>query len=276
MQGGFTVTGTKQFIWIGSRIAEERDANNVVTRRFYPQGEQISGASYYYTRDHLGSVRELTDSTGAVRARYDYDPYGYRTKLSGDLDAEFGYTGHYYHQPSGLNLALYRADDAATGRWLNRDPIGEKGGLNLYAYVGNDPAANIDPLGLWDINLLPPWDPYHAAGDRTPLSDKELTVGGHGGPSSMIDSNGNELSPTKLADLIRNDPKYDPSNPVRLQVCQTGRQLYPEATPYGQQLANALGSDVLAPTGNVILSDSGNTWLRWGYYRRFTPQKLSQ
>ncbi len=73
-----SVTSTKQFVWNGNLMAEERDANNVVTRRFYPQGEQISGASYYYMRDHSGSVRELTDSTGAVRARYDYDPYGKR------------------------------------------------------------------------------------------------------------------------------------------------------------------------------------------------------
>jgi hypothetical protein len=39
------------------------------------------------TLDHLGSVREMTDATGALRVRYDYAPYGSRTKLSGDLDA---------------------------------------------------------------------------------------------------------------------------------------------------------------------------------------------
>lgn len=143
------VLSTKQFIWNGNSIAEERDANNVATRRFYPQGEQISGASYYYARDHLGSVRELTDSTGAVRARYDYDPYGVRTKLSGDLDAGFGYTAHYYHQPSGLNLAVYRAYDGGNGRWLSRDPIGERAGTNLYEYVNNDPVRWTDPLGLY-------------------------------------------------------------------------------------------------------------------------------
>jgi RHS repeat-associated protein len=145
------VTGTKQFIWNGSSIVEERDANNVVTRRFYPQGEQISGASYYYTRDHLGSVRELTDTTGTIRARYDYDPYGYRTKVSGDLDASFGYTGHYFHQASGLNLARYRAYDASVGRWINRDPGDNpemSQGPNLYLYVDNDPVNSIDVFGL--------------------------------------------------------------------------------------------------------------------------------
>lgn len=70
LQAATQVASTKQFIWIGNRIAEERDANNNVVRRFYPQGEQISGSSYYYTRDHLASVRELTDSTaGHIRIR---------------------------------------------------------------------------------------------------------------------------------------------------------------------------------------------------------------
>jgi RHS repeat-associated protein len=189
------------------------------------------------------------------------------------LFPDFAFTGHYYHSRSGLYLAPYRAYNPSLGRWISRDPIGEYGGINLYAYVGNSPLNRIDPLGLWDINLLPWSDPFHGAGDLTPLSPDQLTVGGHGGPSSMIDSNGNDLSPTKLADLIRNNPKYDPNKPVRLEVCQTGRQVDPGALPFGQQLANALGSDVLAPTGNVILSPSGNTWLRWGYYQRFYQQK---
>ncbi len=127
---------------------EERNASNVVTRRFYHQGEQISGANYYYMRDHLGSVRELTDSTGAVRARYDYNAYGYRTKLSGDLDTPFGFTGFYYHAYSGLNLALYRAYDFGTGRWLSTDPIEESGDVNLYRYVSNKPLSRTDLLGL--------------------------------------------------------------------------------------------------------------------------------
>ena len=59
-----------------------------------------------------------------MRARYDYDPYGKVTKTSGDLEAEFAYTGHRRHAPTGLHLALYRAYDAELGRWLSRDPVG--------------------------------------------------------------------------------------------------------------------------------------------------------
>jgi RHS repeat-associated protein len=140
---------TKQFIWIGTQIAEERDENNLVTRRYSAEGEQRIGdwdaGLYYYSRDHLGSIRELTDSAGSVRASYDYDPYGQRTALNDSLEVDFGYTGHYFHAPSNLYLAPYRAYDATIGRWLSRDPIGEAGGINLYGYVGNN------PLNLWDL-----------------------------------------------------------------------------------------------------------------------------
>ncbi len=151
------IATTKQFVWVGNQVAEERDANNNVTKRFYRQGVQLTQPTtlnLYYSRDHLGSVRELTDSIGAVRARYDYDPYGNRTKVSGDLDADFGFTGYYYHQASGLNLAPYRGYDPAVGRWLNRDPIGEAGGNNLYSYVLNNPVLLVDPFGLDAILTL--------------------------------------------------------------------------------------------------------------------------
>jgi RHS repeat-associated protein len=143
-----TVTSTKNFVWDGSQTAEERDAANQVTKRFFARGEQTEGTVYYYTHDHLGSMREMTDSTGIIRARYDYDPFGNRTKLSGDLDCDMGYTGHYFHASSHLHLSLYRPFDSVLGRWISRDPIGEDGGVNLYGYVENQPINANDPLGL--------------------------------------------------------------------------------------------------------------------------------
>ena len=141
------VTATKNLIGVGSEIFEERDATNNVTKRYYAQGMQVGPANLYYTRDHLGSVRELTDSSGAVQARYDYDPYGRRTKLTGSLDADFGFTGFYFHSQSGLNFSRTRAYDADLGRWISRDPIEENGGMNLYRYVQNSPAIYVDPSG---------------------------------------------------------------------------------------------------------------------------------
>jgi RHS repeat-associated protein len=161
-------TSDRRYVWAGgNQPAEERDATtNAVTKRFFEEGEQrIGGADagfYYYAKDHLGSNREITNSTGAIAARYDFDLWGKRTKISGAFDSEVGYTGHHHHAKSGLVLTWYRAYDAELGRWLSADPLGEAGGLNLYGYVGNDPVIYTDSLGLayWDISFsffLPTW-----------------------------------------------------------------------------------------------------------------------
>jgi len=141
---------TRRFVWEGSRIAEEKDGQSNLLKRYFGQGVQVVSGDkpglYYYTRDHLGSIRELTDATGALRARYSYDLWGKRTKISGDLDADFGYTG-YWELENGLKLTWYRAYSAGLGKWLSRDPIEEKGGLNLYGYAGNRPTRFTDSKG---------------------------------------------------------------------------------------------------------------------------------
>jgi RHS repeat-associated protein len=154
VQEKFNGTVIKQWVWNRATPAEERDGSNAVTKRFYGFGEQIGGVAYFFTADHLGSIREMVDSTSLIRARYDYDPYGRITKVSGDLEADFGFTGFYRHQASGLSLALFRAYDPGLGCWLARDPIAENGGINLYGYVGNNPVNRMDVLGL------APGDPY--------------------------------------------------------------------------------------------------------------------
>jgi RHS repeat-associated protein len=149
-----SVTSTKRFVWAGAELCQERNAGGgTITKQFFAQGELRGTTKYFYTRDHLGSVREVLDNTSAIVARYEYDPYGNRT-ATGSFACDFGYTGHYFHAPSGLSLALFRAYDSDSGRWLSRDPIGEAGGIHLYAYVGNNPINAFDPLGLdaceWD------------------------------------------------------------------------------------------------------------------------------
>jgi RHS repeat-associated protein len=149
------VTSDKKYLWDGLEIAEERDTTGaIVLRRFYNQGFVDSdGTALFYTRDHLGSIRELTDGTQAVRARYDYDPYGRMTKIQGDKDSPFTYTGYFWHAPSGLDLTLYRAYDPNLGRWISRDPIQEWGGMNLYAFDGNDPIRSGSLIGLVCVML---------------------------------------------------------------------------------------------------------------------------
>jgi RHS repeat-associated protein len=70
------------------------------------------------------------------------------------VQPDFGYAGLFYHQRSGLYFAQARSYDSGLKRWLNRDPIGEQGGINLYGYVGNRPTILTDPAGL-DSGITP-------------------------------------------------------------------------------------------------------------------------
>jgi len=150
---------TKRLVWVGSQIAEERDGvTNALNKRYSGSEMTIvtgsNSGTYFYTRDHLGSVRELTDVSKTVRARYDYDPYGRRSAnqiTSNPVEVDFGFTGHYFNAPTGLNLALYRAYDPDLGRWISRDPLEDaemSEGPNLYGYCNSDPVDYLDPFGL--------------------------------------------------------------------------------------------------------------------------------
>ena len=113
---------------------------------------------YYYTRDHLGSVRELLNSSGTILTRYSYDAYGNTTTsyLSGSTDATFQYAGMQVHLPSGKYLTWRRIYDALIGRWFSRDPMrgAERSqGPNLYEYVANNPIDDTDPSGLCTVTL---------------------------------------------------------------------------------------------------------------------------
>ena len=76
MDSGGTEPSVKNHLWDGLTIAEERDDSNNVIKKFYAEGMQYEGEDYFYTRDHLGSVRELTNAESAVDSSYNYDPYG--------------------------------------------------------------------------------------------------------------------------------------------------------------------------------------------------------
>jgi len=150
LQNGSQVS-FRRLVWCNNHICEERDMSGTnITKRFYPQGVVLQTGTnsgvYYYTRDHLGSVHELTDAAGNMRARYSYDPFGRRTKVSGDLDADFGFAGMFWSSEASLALTHFRAYDPNLGRWLSRDPLMED--PNLYAYARNDPVNLTDRSGL--------------------------------------------------------------------------------------------------------------------------------
>ena len=151
-KAGTKVQSTQKFVWCGMERCEYRDANDALTLYIYPQGQYKGTTPYYFTRDHLGSIREMLKSDGTVGGRCDYDPYGRSTTVKTAVP-DFNFTGFYRHSVSNLDFAVYRAYDPDLGRWLNRDPIGERGGLNLYAYADNTVTGAIDPDGS-DVIVL--------------------------------------------------------------------------------------------------------------------------
>ncbi len=149
-------TQTKQetFVWCGSKICQKRASNgSTVERNYFGNGFQEVGplalnVGYFYTRDHLGSVREVVGSDGTtVASRLSYDPWGKVTETGSGALSDFTYTGHHYDRATGLALTWFRAYDPNLGRWISRDPSGLDGGLNLYGYVDNNPGNYFDPDG---------------------------------------------------------------------------------------------------------------------------------
>jgi RHS repeat-associated protein len=99
--------------------------------------------------DGNGNVSELGGS-GDVEAHYEYDGFGNTASASaGNAETNaFGFSTKYAEQETGLVYFGYRSYWGGAGRWLNRDPIGEQNGPNVYAYLQNDTVDKIDPYGL--------------------------------------------------------------------------------------------------------------------------------
>lgn len=152
-----TSTSTTHFTWDHSASVPHLlsdDANYYV---YGPNGrplEQISIAtaavSWLHT-DQLGSVRLLTDSTGAVTGTKTFDPYGKVVATTGTATSPFGFSGEYTDADSGFIYLRHRYYDPATGQFLSVDPA-----INLtqdpYSYGNDDPLDQTDPLGLWGFH----------------------------------------------------------------------------------------------------------------------------
>jgi len=104
---------------------------------------------YFPTYDGNGNVSEYLNESGEVSAHYEYDPFGKTTVASGPKANDFAH--RFSTKPldatTGLYYYGYRFYDPNSGRWPSRDPIEERGGMNLYGFVRNSGVNWVDVLG---------------------------------------------------------------------------------------------------------------------------------
>ena len=151
-EGAITADHSYTFCGLARCLAHDNtQGGSPVSTQYFEQGMITGGTSYYYVRDRLGSVTQLVSTAGTIASQFTFDPYGNRTQIGGTVIADIGYAGYFAHAASGLEFTEHRAYDPTHGRWLNRDPIGEVGGINLYAYANVNPISLRDPLGLWSF-----------------------------------------------------------------------------------------------------------------------------
>ena len=95
----------------------------------------------------------LFDLYQQEQARYLYDPYGNLLAKTGPMAdfKRYRFSAKEYDPRTGLYYFGYRFYEPTFQRWLNPDPIGARGGINLYGFVGNNPINYVDPLGLQGI-----------------------------------------------------------------------------------------------------------------------------
>lgn len=144
-----SVIGDRRFVWDGLQIVEERDSSNVLVKRYYGQGfvtgssaTPAAGDKHYYSKDHLGSIREVTDSTGVVDARIDYDSYGRQNALPSSLSPALWLRADSLSQSSGSPVSGWN-DESGQGKNATQGTSGNQPTFQANAINGK-PAVRFD------------------------------------------------------------------------------------------------------------------------------------
>jgi len=137
-------------VYVGYDIYSKPNCEVTSRRRF---GAQLSADN----TEHLNTPRLVADSTSTSVWKWDQaEPFGVNTpngdpgNTGTEFDLPLRLPGQYFDKETGLHQNRFRDFDPGLGRYGESDPIGLKGGLNTYTYVGGRPLVEIDPLGLCD------------------------------------------------------------------------------------------------------------------------------
>jgi RHS repeat-associated protein len=149
------------FLWDSNRpisqLVRETDGNNAVVREYQYGLDRVSmrvgSSAYFFHHDGLGSVVNVTSSTGVAQWTYQYHPYGgARTTTKNNNQAPVNLTkfAGQYLDPTGLYHMRARQYDPVTGRFTAIDPVPPVTGQpcsSTYAYARNNPIGLVDPTG---------------------------------------------------------------------------------------------------------------------------------
>jgi RHS repeat-associated protein len=162
-----------KYIYDGWNVIQERDYGNTPTVT-YTRGPDLSGSlqgaggiggmlarssGYYmgswsahhaYHADGGGNITAMVNTAQALSANYRYDAFGNLISSSGGMASAntYRFSSKEWMPDAALYYYGYRFYSPNYQRWINQDPIGELGGINLYRFVRNNPVEFADPLGL--------------------------------------------------------------------------------------------------------------------------------
>ena len=159
-----TQTETRIFHYdqIGHLIAETNQSGQMLAELVY-LGDQLLAmikpgeSAYYFHNDHLGTPQVLMDDTQTIAWKAVYTPFGEAVASIQTVENPFRFPGQYYDSETGLHYNYFRYYNPQTGRYITPDPIGLEGGINLFAYVANNPPNFLDPFGLIECKVLKDW-----------------------------------------------------------------------------------------------------------------------
>lgn len=146
LTGEASGTATRDYIWLGGIPVALVDGNGTT-----------STVSYVIS-DGLGTPRAVVDATGATKWQWAYasNPFGENVPTSGNgYVLNLRYAGQYFDAESGLVHNGFRDYEAATGRYLQSDPVGLAAGASTYGYANGSPMRRTDAAGLQSVGGPP-------------------------------------------------------------------------------------------------------------------------